>query len=78
MVCRRRRIARAIQPPSAAEDAMATTVIKVPAVGEPERPPLSDGKLQMIVDGLTIPSQGAAKAMARELITRRKEPPSGK
>ena len=53
------------------QDTGAGMVINVPAVGEPELPPLSDGNLGLILCGLLNPSQGAGKSMARELIAAR-------
>lgn len=50
----------------------------VPTAGEPEwTSAITDAQLDMVLGGLLVPSQGLAKAMARELLTARKERPSG-
>jgi hypothetical protein len=53
--------------PPAPQPAAEPLIVKVPALGESERPPLSDGQLDLILSGLLIPSQGASKALAREV-----------
>ena len=46
-----------------------SNIVEVPAIGEQELPPeaVTDGKLDMILSGLLIPSQGMGKALAREI-----------
>lgn len=47
--------------------------IEIKSVGQPKTERLGDWQLDLIVRGLIIPSQGAGKSMAEELLERRNE-----
>jgi len=51
-----------------AGDVSSKTVVNVPAIGQPVwEGELTDGKIDMVISGLTNPNQGFAKALAIEV-----------